>query len=308
MTTQIMTRKEKLNGLRQTMQSDEFQKNLRGVLPKVITPQRFALTALSIVGRDENLLECTPVSLLRCMAQSAAVGLEIGNELGHAYLVPFRDKKRNVTICTLILGYRGIVQLLYRSGQISGVEAQVVRTGDEFDHAFGLNPKLIHTPKASITTPVSHAYAILRMKDGSTLFDVMTREEIEAIRTRSRAGASGPWMTDYAEMAKKTVLRRLAKLAPMSVEDQRVVTADERADANLDQHEVFAPEALQVTVEENGDEPSEPELTLEEQQAREEYQAEVAAAAVEDVGDDDLEQQALDSVREENLKEQKGKS
>ena len=191
MTTQIMTRKEKLDGLRATVQSVNFQESLKGVLPKMMTPQRFGLTALSIVGRETKLLECTQVSLLRCMAQAASVGLEIGNEMGHAYLVPFYDKNSKTTVCTLILGYRGIVQLLYRSGQVSGVEAQVVRDGDEFKYAFGLHPVLEHTPKASITDPVTHAYAILRMKDGSALFDVMTLEEVEAIRTRSRANATG---------------------------------------------------------------------------------------------------------------------
>ena len=72
------------------------------------------------------------------------------------------------------------------------------------------------------------------------MLDVMSRAEIEKVRGRSRASASGPWVTDFVEMAKKTVLRRLAKLAPMSVEDQRLVTADELADAGRAQQEVFA--------------------------------------------------------------------
>ena len=275
MTTQIMTRKEKLDGLKQTVQSMDFQNGLKGILPKVMTPQRFGLTALAIVGRDPKLLECTQVSLLRCMVQSASVGLEIGNELGHAYLVPFRDRKSDPpsTVCTLILGYRGIVQLLYRSAQISGVEAQVVRQGDEFRYSFGLKPVLEHSPGGSIGNAVTHAYAMLRMKDGTTLFDVMTHEEVEAIRSRSRAGTSGPWVTDYPEMAKKTVLRRLAKLAPMSVEDQRVVTADEHADANLDQSGVFTPEALSVNVDEETV-VVEAELTDEEIDAKREYDEE----------------------------------
>ncbi len=260
MTTQIETRKEKLDGLKATVSSIDFQKGLKGILPKTLTPERFGLTALAIVGRDPKLLECTQISLIRCMLQSASVGLEIGNELGHAYLVPFRDKKSGTTVCTLILGYRGIVQLLYRSAQVSGIEAQVVRNGDEFDFAFGLRPHLVHTPKAALAQPVTHAYALLRMKDGTVLFDVMSREDIEAIRTRSRAGSSGPWQTDYAEMAKKTVLRRLSKLAPMSVEDQRMVTADERADANLDQTGVFAPDVATPALSADAGDMSDEEL------------------------------------------------
>ena len=308
MTTQIMTRTEKMDALRSTVQGIDFQKGLKGILPKVMTPERFGLTALAIVGRDTKLLECTQVSLIRCMLQSASVGLEIGNELGHAYLVPFRDRKSGTTTCTLILGYRGIVQLLYRSAQVAGVEAQVVRHGDEFSYSFGLKPTLEHGPAAPLSAGVSHTYAILRMKDGSTLFDVMTREEIEAIRTRSRAGHSGPWVTDYAEMAKKTVLRRLAKLAPMSIEDQRLVTADERADANLDQTGVFSPELMNTTisVEEtaNGDEPAEePALTPDELEAKREYEDAVAAAVTSETPtqgeiDDALDEQTLDQIKD----------
>lgn len=265
--TEIVPAAKKLAGLEQVVTDPKFQKRLVGILPKAITPTRFALTALSIVGRDSNLLNCTQVSLVRCMLQAASVGLEVGNELGHAYLVPFRDRKTNTSVCTLILGYRGLVQLLYRSDQVSGVEAQVVREGDRFSYAFGLTPALEHRPDSGVDDAVTHAYAILRLRDGNKLFDVMTRGEIEAIRSRSRAGASGPWVTDYAEMAKKTVLRRLAKLAPMSVEDQRLVTADEHADANLDQSGVFAPEVLAPSLS------VEPELTEDEEQAKAEYEA-----------------------------------
>lgn len=217
-----------------------FQARIKSMLPSIIKPERFAAVALTSLSRNPALLECTPVSLIRCMLQAASVGLEIDNQLGHAYLVPFRDRKANATICTLILGYRGLVQLLHRSNAVSAVYTQVVREGDAFDFELGLDPKLVHRPKNDPDQSMLHAYAILYMKDGTKLFDVMSRAEIEKVRARSRASASGPWVTDFVEMAKKTVLRRLAKLAPMSVEDQRLVTADELADAGRAQQEVFA--------------------------------------------------------------------
>jgi recombination protein RecT len=267
MTTEIVPTKEKMDALRATVQDVDFQAGLRDILPEVIDQKRFAMTALAVVGRDPKLLQCTQVSLIRCMLQAASAGLEIGNELGHAYLVPFRDNKANTTVCTLILGYRGITQLLYRSGQVAGIYAQVVREGDGFEYQYGLQPRLNHTPHSGITAPITHAYAQLAMQ-GAQVFDVMTREEIEAIRTRSRANTSGPWVTDYPEMAKKTVLRRLAKLAPMSVEDQRMVTADERAETGLDQIGVFKPEieAPSLAVQDE-------ELSEEELEAKREYEA-----------------------------------
>ena len=217
-----------------------FQSRIKSMLPTIIKPERFAAVALTSVSRNPALLECPPVSLIRCLLQAATVGLEVDNGLGHAYLVPFRDRKAGTTECTLILGYRGLVQLLHRSNAVSAVYTQVVREGDAFDFELGLEPKLVHRPKNDPDQPMLHAYAILHMKDGTKLFDVMSRAEIEKVRGRSRASASGPWVTDFVEMAKKTVLRRLAKLAPMSVEDQRLVTADELADAGRAQQEVFA--------------------------------------------------------------------
>jgi recombination protein RecT len=219
-----------------------FRERIRNMLPAIIKPERFAAVALTSLSRNPKLLECTPVSLIRCLLQAATVGLEVDNGLGHAYLVPFRDRKAGTTECTLILGYRGLVQLMLRSNGVSAVFASVVREGDEFDFELGLAPKLSHRPANDPEKLLTSAYAILYMKDGTRLFDVMSRAEIERVRGRSRASSEGPWVTDYHEMAKKTVLRRLAKLAPMSVEDQRLVTADELADAGQAQLDAFAPE------------------------------------------------------------------
>jgi len=238
-TGQIVKRASVTDKIEGWVNDPGFQARIKSMLPAIIKPERFAAVALTSLSRNPALLECTPVSLIRCMLQAATVGLELDNQLGHAYLVPFRDRKAGTTECTLILGYRGLVQLLHRSNAVSAVYTQVVREGDAFDFELGLEPKLVHRPVNDPDQPMMHAYAILYMKDGAKLFDVMSRAEVEKVRARSRASASGPWVTDFVEMAKKTVLRRLAKLAPMSVEDQRLVTADELADAGRAQQEVF---------------------------------------------------------------------
>jgi recombination protein RecT len=201
---------------------EQMKPEIARALPRHLNPDRVARIAVTVMRRTPKLAECTPESFLGALMTCAQLGLEPG-PLGHAYLVPYGSE------VTFIAGYRGLVDLARRSGQVQSVNARVVRVGDEFDYAFGLDPKLEHKPKADVDQAITHVYAVVRLKDGGADFDVMTRAEVEAIRKRSRAAKDGPWVTDYAEMAKKTVLRRLLKTAPMSVEYQQAVANDEQA-------------------------------------------------------------------------------
>jgi recombination protein RecT len=200
---------------------EQMKPEIARALPRHLNPDRVARIAVTVMRRTPKLAECTPESFLGALMTCAQLGLEPG-PLGHAYLVPYGSE------VTFIAGYRGLVDLARRSGQVQSVNARVVRVGDEFDYAFGLDPKLEHKPKADVDQVITHVYAVVRLKDGGADFDVMTRAEVEAIRKRSRAAKDGPWVTDYAEMAKKTVLRRLLKTAPMSVEYQQAVANDEQ--------------------------------------------------------------------------------
>src|SRR5262249_27161008 len=152
-------------------------------------------------------------SLLGAIMQSAQLGLEPDGLLGHAYLVPYGKT------CQLLVGYKGMLQLTRRSGQISTIQAHVVHAEDTFEFWFGLDPKLKHVPSDKENPGALIAvYAVAKMKDASIQFDVMRKREVDAIRARSRASNEGPWVTDYEEMAKKTVLRRLCKMLPCSIE------------------------------------------------------------------------------------------
>lgn len=218
-------------------------------VPRHLTVDRLLRVAVSSIRRTPALLDCTPMSLLNCVVQASQLGLEVGGGLGHAYLVPFKRE------ATLILGYKGLMDLSRRSGVVSTIEAIAVCEGDTFRWERGLKPVLKHIPGAGDRTDpgkVTHVYGILRLRDGGVQFDVMTTGEVEAIRERSRAKDDGPWITDWTAMALKTVLRRLLKYAPVSVEVQRAVALDEAADAGIQQ--VFdvspiaaAAEALPVT-------------------------------------------------------------
>jgi recombination protein RecT len=228
---------------------DRQKGEIARALPRHMSPDRLARIATTVMRQTPRLGEANPASFLGALMTCAQLGLEPG-PLGHAYLVPFKNHKRGcrdrrscdcVVEVTFIPGYRGLVDLARRSGQVSNVQARVVREADVFDYEFGLEPKLTHRPQGS-TSDVSYAYAVLKLKDGAADFDVMDLPEIAAIRKRSKASDDGPWATDFAEMAKKTVLRRLMKTAPMSVEYQQAVANDEAVRTSV------AAEALDLSV------------------------------------------------------------
>lgn len=210
------------------------------VLPKHLSVDRMLKVALSATARSSALQRCTSQSILRAVMQAAELGLEPGGLLGDAYLVPFRNKIRRgdgqtvlVEEAQLIVGYRGYIRLARQSGEVSTIAAHVVRERDSFEVEYGLTPRLVHRPnfREARGEPIC-AYACLNLKDGGYQIDVMSREEIEAIRARSRARDSGPWVTDTAEMWRKTVVRRLLKYAPLSSEQfRRMQEHDEHTDA-----------------------------------------------------------------------------
>jgi recombination protein RecT len=243
-TGQIVPRSEAVGDIQKWLKTNETW--VKNALAKSIEPSRFVASVLAVIQENPRLLECTKTSIIRCIVGAGQAGLVFGNALGHAYIVPFRDKRHPGVTATLIIGYKGLVHLMHRTAGVSSVSAQVVREGDVFHYEFGLSPQLKHVPQALTGRPdqwprVTYTYAILRFKDGSTQFDVMSRAEIDAVKARSRAGHEGPWVTDFPEMAKKSVVRRLGKLAPMSVEDQRLMVADELADAGLAQDDALPP-------------------------------------------------------------------
>jgi len=158
------------------------------------------------------------------MMDLSLIGLEPDGRWAH--LIPYENKKRGVVECQLIVDYKGLVQLAMRSGEISYIHADVVCEHDDFEYDRGeiARHKIdMRKPRGSIYA----AYAMAVFRDGTRKCEVMSREEIEAVRARSRAGNSGPWVTDYAEMCKKTALRRLSKWLPMSSETLEKISEHE---------------------------------------------------------------------------------
>lgn len=206
-------------------------------LPKHMTVDRLARIALTEVRRVPKLAKCDQTSFLGAIMQCAALGLEPGGALGHCYLLPFENRKQNRTEVQFIVGYRGMIDLARRSGQIVSLEARAVYQRDKFKVRLGLDSTLEHEPdwEATDRGQLTFVYAIAKLKDGGLQFEVMSRAEVEKVRAQSKAGSNGPWVSHFEEMAKKTVIRRLFKYLPVSIEIQRAVGLDEQAESGLQQ-------------------------------------------------------------------------
>lgn len=225
---QIVPANQKAESIRVMLEKAKPQLSL--ALPRHLSADRLLRISMTSVRRTPTLLACNPQSLLGAIMQAAQLGLEPDGVLGMSYLVPFKDEVQ------LIVGFKGLLDLARRSGQISTIAARVVHQRDQFEFSYGLEDKLAHIPsREQDPGELIAVYAIAKLKDGGTQVDVMTKREIDAIREQSRASTNGPWVTHYEEMAKKTILRRLCKMLPASVELARAVALDERADLGLPQ-------------------------------------------------------------------------
>ncbi len=205
------------------------KKQIEAALPRHLTPDRLLRIAMTEARKNPTLLECTQASFIGAIIQTAQIGLEPGAHLGHAYLVPFKNKRANNQLeVQLIIGYRGMIDLAYRSPKVSHPIARAVYEGDEFEYEYGTNERLLHRPDKEATgKQLTHVYAIVFLIGGGKVFDVMEVKEIEAARKRSKSADSGPWETDYEAMAKKSVVRRLFKYMPVSIELQEAIGLDE---------------------------------------------------------------------------------
>jgi len=206
-------------------------------LPNHISPERIARIALTAVRTNHKLAQCTPQSFLGSLLQASQLGLEVNTPLGQAYLVPYND------VCTLIIGYQGMMDLARRSGMVKAIYAHPVFKGDLFEYELGLEPRLKHRP-CDEPGPLTHVYGVARLTDGEPVFTVLTRERVESYRARSMAKNNGPWVNDYNAMAQKTAIRRLFTWLPKSAEMALAQDVDEATERDQPQAESFAPEIV----------------------------------------------------------------
>lgn len=228
------------------LRDSRFTSQIARALPKHITPDRITRIALTEVNKTPSLNKCTPFTLFGAIVQAAQLGLELGGSLGHAYLVPFKKNFKdengnwqNTMEAQFIIGYRGMIDLARRSGQMVSLQAHAVYEGDEFEFEYGLNEKLRHVPSRGQKGEMIAVYAVAKLVGGGHQIEVMWKEDVDAVRASSKSGKTGPWQEHYEEMAKKTAIRRLFKYLPVSVEMQKAVALDEQAEAGVQDNNVF---------------------------------------------------------------------
>ncbi len=231
--------------IKQQLNNPAMIEQIRKALPSHMSAERMARVALTALTRNPKLAECTQASFFKCLLDLSAWGLEPDGRRAH--LIPY------ATECTLVLDYKGIVELAYRSGYVKDIHCDVVRAGDVFVYSLGKIQQ--HTPyafrldesKPAEAGEIVAAYCIVQMRDEATHQEVMTRQEIDAIKGRSRSGNNGPWKTDFAEMAKKTVFRRASKWLPLSSEVVEAFDRDADSLPPIQQHIAAKAEALDVS-------------------------------------------------------------
>lgn len=203
--------------LKDLISGDKFREQVSLALPAHLTPERFSRIALNALQRTPKLQDCTQASLFKCLLDMAAMGIEPDGRRAH--LIPYGNE------VTLILDYKGLLELVRRSGDVVSIRAELVCENDEFSWENGKITHKVEWRKPRGEIQAVYAEAVLR--SGETQTATMTKDEVDAIRKRSRSGSSGPWVTDYGEMAKKTTLRRLCKLLPLSSEVAEHIDKDQ---------------------------------------------------------------------------------
>jgi recombination protein RecT len=225
-----------------------YEKEIAKALPSVITPERFARMATTAVTQNPALSTCTPQSFIGAMLTAAQLGLEPNTPLGQAYLIPYGST------CSFQLGYRGLIELAHRSGDIKSIEAHVVYANDDFDFEFGLEPKLQHKPAKSDRGDAAWVYAVYHTKDNGYGFEVMSVEDINRHKAKYSKAKNSPWDTAWDEMAKKTVIKKVLKYAPLKTEFVRAMVSDETStDAVIENGDIELIQGEFTIVEETGE-------------------------------------------------------
>ncbi len=213
----------------------DFLQSRRGeiaaALPKHLTPDRMIRLALTEFTKNKTLQQCTPASVYAGIIQASQLGLEIG-VMGQAYLVPYQNRKAGTVEAQFIPGYKGLISLARRSGEVTSIETHIVYEMDEFELELGIETKVRHVPNLDGDRGRARlVYGVAHFRDGGHHFEWMTLADVEKIRSKSKAANSGPWVDHYEQMVRKTLIRRMANYLPMSIELANAIEIDNAVDA-----------------------------------------------------------------------------
>lgn len=210
------------------------QSYLKAMLPAInealpksngLSAERLARIALTTLKTTPKLLECSIESLLGALLQSASLGLD--PSLGNCYFVPYKNT------VSFQIGYKGLIDLVCRNGNVLSIVAQEVRKGDTFHYEYGRNETLKHIPAPnSERGEIEYFYAYAVLKNGGFTFQVMHISEIEEIRNNHSVSYkydknNSIWVKHFTAMSLKTVIKKLIKYLPTSVEVAQAIASDE---------------------------------------------------------------------------------
>lgn len=215
---------------------------IAAVLPKHVTPDRMLKALMVAASKTPALFECTEESICKSLMDASSLGLDCSGTLGSGHLIPFN---RNVKVgnnwqkrkeCQFIPGYRGLIDLARRGGQIATISAHPVYVQDKFALQYGTDEKIVHEPHLGADRRDEFVcfYAVAVLRDGTKQSEVMTLADVEKIRDAAMAknrqtDASGPWKDHFAEMGRKTVVRRICKYLPLSPELEKAFDLEDEA-------------------------------------------------------------------------------
>lgn len=264
LSNRAQTKAENFNSVIKRELADNFPA-IKSLVPKHMTPERLARITLTAISRVPKLAECTPASIVGAVMNCATLGLE-PNLIGHAYLVPFFNGKTGVMECQFQIGYKGQIDLIRRTGDVSKIYAETVYENDLFVYVKGEDKRLIHIPFDMLhllenyiadgrpdnfmDLMVSEAiadikgrnpkdqgkpvrfYSAYRLKDGSFDFTTMTAEQClihanKFSKSKYQGKLTGPWADHFESMCKKTCIKEMAKYMPISIEIQEKLALDE---------------------------------------------------------------------------------
>lgn len=220
-----------------------LEPEIKKALPEVLGTERFVRMVLSAINSTPELANCTPMSFIAALMNAAQLGLEPNTPLGQAYLIPYKNKKTGTVECQFQLGYKGMIDLAYRTGQVQMIQAQVVREEDFFEYEYGLMPKLLHRPGHGERGEITYIYGVFRLQGGGYGFEVSNKLDMDSFAakySKSFGNEYSPWTDNYEDMAKKTVVKRALKFAPLKSDFQKALSTDEtiKTDLSCDMSEV----------------------------------------------------------------------
>ena len=204
--------------LKDLVKSEAFTEAIQGFFEVEANRKRFVQSAVNALTKNPKLTSCDKMSFFGSLMQLAQFGLNPDGR--NAHLIPYG------TTCTLVIDYKGMVTLAMRCPKVSKVEAFEVHANDHFRLLNGEVEHVVDDPWGD-RGEVKGYYAVCQFADGVKKYEVMSKDEVDAVRKRSRAANNGPWVTDYGEMAKKTVFKRLSKWLPVTPELQEAIAKDD---------------------------------------------------------------------------------